>query len=128
MEGALRPYGSHAAAPPQSGNLADILERVLDKGIVIAGDIQINLLDIELLTIKLRLLIASADKAKELGIDWWTRDGYLSGEKQTHDGQRELEDRVRELESTLRSLGGGEPAGRSADRADQPVEADGSRR
>lgn len=61
-----------------SANLADILERVLDKGIVIAGDIQINLLDIELLTIKLRLLIASVDKAKEMGIDWWEHDPSLS--------------------------------------------------
>ncbi|MFD5429554.1 gas vesicle protein [Streptomyces sp. NPDC127084] len=61
-----------------SANLADILERVLDKGVVIAGDIQINLLDIELLTIKLRLLVASVDKAKEMGIDWWERDPSLS--------------------------------------------------
>ncbi|QGK71335.1 gas vesicle protein [Allosaccharopolyspora coralli] len=59
-------------------NLADILERVLDKGIVIAGDIQVNLLDIELLTIKLRLLVASVDKAKEMGIDWWEHDPSLS--------------------------------------------------
>src|SRR5947199_1182343 len=54
-----------------SSSLADILERVLDKGIVIAGDIQINLLDIELLTIKLRLLVASVDRAREMGINWW---------------------------------------------------------
>jgi hypothetical protein len=59
-------------------SLADILERVLDKGIVIAGDIQINLLDIELLTIKLRLIVASIDKAKEIGIDWWETDPALS--------------------------------------------------
>ena len=59
-------------------NLADVLERVLDKGMVIAGDIQINLLDIELLTIKLRLLVASVDKAKEMGIDWWEHDPALS--------------------------------------------------
>jgi hypothetical protein len=71
-------YGGISPAP-QPANLADILERVLDKGIVIAGDIQINLLDIELLTIKLRLLVASVDKAKELGIDWWESDPALSG-------------------------------------------------
>ncbi|MEV4430385.1 gas vesicle protein [Streptomyces sp. NPDC053792] len=66
--------------PPSStsASLADILERVLDKGIVIAGDIRINLLDIELLTIKLRILIASVDKAKEMGIDWWEHDPSLS--------------------------------------------------
>ncbi|MDX2296722.1 MULTISPECIES: gas vesicle protein [Streptomyces] len=73
------------SGPPMSGypagssaSLADILERVLDKGIVIAGDIRINLLDIELLTIKLRILIASVDKAKEMGIDWWEHDASLS--------------------------------------------------
>ena len=61
-----------------SPNLADVLERVLDKGMVIAGDIRINLLDIELLTIKVRLLVASVDKAKEMGIDWWEHDPALS--------------------------------------------------
>jgi len=63
--------------PDSQTNLADILERVLDKGIVIAGDIQINLLDIELLTIKLRLLIASVDRAREMGINWWEGDSSL---------------------------------------------------
>jgi Gas vesicle protein len=73
--------------------LADVLERVLDKGIVIAGDIQINLLDIELLTIKLRLLVASADKAREMGIDWWEGDPFLGrGHKNA------LEDRLKRLE------------------------------
>lgn len=67
-------------------NLADILERVLDKGIVIAGDIQVNLLDIELLTIKLRLLVASVDKAKEMGIDWWEHDPSLSSHARRSDG------------------------------------------
>ena len=74
--------------------LADVLERVLDKGIVIAGDIQINLLDIELLTVKLRLLIASADKAKEMGIDWWQDDPFLS--RGSSNG--ELEGRLKRLE------------------------------
>src|SRR4051794_18502468 len=67
------PYGHSGGA-----NLADILERVLDKGIVIAGDIRINLLDIELLTIKLRLIVASVDRAKEMGIDWWEHDPTLT--------------------------------------------------
>jgi hypothetical protein len=70
--------GSLAGRPPGGDSLADILERVLDKGIVIAGDIQINLLDIELLTIKLRLIVASIDKAKEMGIDWWETDPTLN--------------------------------------------------
>ncbi|MFF9219811.1 gas vesicle protein [Streptomyces viridosporus] len=63
---------------PPSGSLADLLERVLDKGIVIAGDIKIDLLDIELLTIRLRLFIASVDTAKKAGIDWWETDPALS--------------------------------------------------
>ena len=78
----------------EPAQLADVLERVLDKGIVIAGDIQINLLDIELLTIKLRLLVASADKAREMGIDWWEGDPFLTRGKQ--DGA--LEDRLKRLE------------------------------
>jgi hypothetical protein len=96
--------------PPQSGrqqqpsgqgdgaNLADILERVLDKGIVIAGDIQVNLLDIELLTIKIRLVVASVDRAKEMGIDWWERDPTLSA------GRRELEDENRDLRARIEAL------------------------
>jgi hypothetical protein len=55
----------------ESTNLADLLERVLDKGIVIAGDIRIKLVDVELLTIQIRLLVCSVDKAKEIGMDWW---------------------------------------------------------
>lgn len=69
---------SHLNHSLQTTNLADILERVLDKGIVIAGDVSISLVDIELLTIKLRLLIASVDKAKEMGINWWEADPMLS--------------------------------------------------
>jgi hypothetical protein len=62
----------------QPANLGDILERVLDKGLVIAGDIQVNLLDIELLTIKLRLVIASLDTARQVGINWWESDPWLN--------------------------------------------------
>jgi gas vesicle protein GvpA/GvpJ/GvpM family len=80
--------------PSHPAQLSDVLERVLDKGIVIAGDIQINLLDIELLTVKIRLLIASADKAREMGIDWWQNDPFLHG----GNGQGELEERLRRLE------------------------------
>jgi hypothetical protein len=78
----------------QPAQLADVLERVLDKGIVIAGDIQINVLDIELLTIRLRLLVASADKAKEMGINWWEGDPFL----RTGKNNRGLEDRLKRLE------------------------------
>ena len=62
----------------ETSNLADILERILDKGIVIVGDIKIKLVDIELLTINIRLLVASVDKAKEMGIDWWETNPFLS--------------------------------------------------
>jgi len=86
----LSPYRSG-----QPAQLADVLERVLDKGIVVAGDIQINLLDIELLTVRLRLLIASADKAREMGIDWWEGDPFLNGGKQ----KKALEERLNRLES-----------------------------
>lgn len=78
--------GPAASGQGSSANLADILERVLDKGVVIAGDIQINLLDIELLTIKLRLLVASVDKAKEMGIDWWEHDPSLSSRARPQNG------------------------------------------
>jgi hypothetical protein len=88
-------HRSGGAAPAQ---LADVLERVLDKGIVIAGDIKINLLDIELLTIKLRLLVASADKAREMGIDWWQGDPFLS---KNGGGDGKLESRIRELEKKV---------------------------
>jgi hypothetical protein len=71
-------------------NLGDILERVLDKGLVIAGDIQVNLLDIELLTIKLRLVIASLDTAREVGINWWENDPWLSAGASRHAEEREL--------------------------------------
>ena len=86
------PGNSAALARPRDREgLADILERILDKGVVIAGDIAINLLDIELLTIRVRLLIASADKAAEMGIDWWRNDGYLTGRSGPGGGERALE-------------------------------------
>ncbi|QSB15190.1 gas vesicle protein [Natronosporangium hydrolyticum] len=70
--------GHAALARPDPSNLADVLERVLDKGIVIAGDIKVDLVDVELLTIRVRLLIASVDRAREMGIDWWENDPMLS--------------------------------------------------
>ncbi|WP_418960662.1 gas vesicle protein [Streptomyces tritici] len=92
----LSPYGNS-----QGANLADILERVLDKGIVIVGDIRINLLDIELLTIRLRLLVASVDKAREIGIDWWEHDPALSSRA---DGRKELQEENERLRAELREL------------------------
>jgi Gas vesicle protein len=103
-------YGRADMRPRESGpaNLADILERVLDKGIVIAGDIQINLLDIELLNIKLRLLVASVDRAREMGINWWESDPQLSGgAKELEKENRELRDRLERLERLLPAAPGG---------------------
>jgi hypothetical protein len=101
MDGAISPYRSGPPAQsPRDGTLADILERVLDKGIVIAGDIQINLLDIELLTIKLRLLVASVDKAREMGIDWWESDPSLTSKAQKLEVEnRDLRERIERLEA-----------------------------
>jgi hypothetical protein len=87
--------------------LADILERVLDKGIVIAGDIKIQIADIDLLTIKIRLLVASVDKAMEMGINWWQEDTYLSTkarEKELMQQQETLEARLEKLESLNKPL------------------------
>ena len=99
--GGLQTQGSGGPA-----NLADILERVLDKGIVIAGDIQINLLDIELLTIKLRLIVASVDKAREMGIDWWENDAQLSSRaRELESENRELTERLERLEAAMLEKG-----------------------
>ncbi|GAA1971647.1 gas vesicle protein [Catenulispora subtropica] len=94
------PATRRTSPAPQPANLADLLERVLDKGLVIAGDIRINLLDIELLTIKIRLLIASVDKAREMGIDWWEHDPTLSsGERDLAGENKRLRERLHELEA-----------------------------
>jgi hypothetical protein len=95
-------YRSDLYASGSNANLADILERVLDKGIVIAGDIQINLLDIELLTIKLRLLVASVDRAREMGINWWENDPSLTTNgREPAKENRELEERLERLERAI---------------------------
>jgi hypothetical protein len=123
-----RPYNPLPGRPDAATSLADILERVLDKGIVIAGDIQINLLDIELLTIKLRLLIASVDRAREMGINWWETDSSLQslgpGEavepSQLEQQNRELRERLERLE---RQLGVGN--GDSPEEAEQEARSSG---
>jgi Gas vesicle protein len=104
---AAQVYGSGLGGGRDPANLGDILERVLDKGLVIAGDIKVNLLDIELLTIKLRLVIASLDTAREVGIDWWERDPWLSAsafdraadDRGLEEENRRLRERVKALES-----------------------------
>jgi hypothetical protein len=91
----------------EPANLGDILERVLDKGLVIAGDIRVNLLDIELLTIKLRLIIASLDTARQVGINWWESDPWLSaGAAERASDREELADENRRLRARVRALEG----------------------
>lgn len=82
----------------EATNLADILERVLDKGVVIAGDIKIQLADIDLLNIKIRLLVASVDKAMEMGINWWQQDSYLSSTARKADIEQENKELKKRLE------------------------------
>lgn len=89
---------------PSSASLADILERVLDKGVVIAGDITVQLLDIELLTLKLRLLIASADTARSMGIDWWEHDPRLSSAARRGDLEAENDELRARLERLERMI------------------------
>jgi hypothetical protein len=88
----------------QSTNLADILERVLDKGIVVAGDINISLVGVELLSIKLRLLVASVDKAMQMGINWWENDPYLTTRaRELTDENRLLNERIERIEAKLQA-------------------------
>jgi len=96
------------SGPTQPANLADLLERVLDKGIVIAGDISLSLGTVEVLTLKIRLLIASIDKAQEIGINWWQSDPALSSHARELEEERdELKGRLDRLESILAARNGG---------------------
>src|SRR5688500_5209733 len=138
------PTHTPAGADPRStggSSLLDVLDRVLDKGVVIAGDIKINLLDIELLTIKIRLLIASADKAKEMGIDWWAHDPQLSSKAKDQQKQldadkenKALKERIERLEAQLKLLthdgqdADGGQHGRGAERPDRARQGASGRR
>jgi hypothetical protein len=112
---ARSPASLPGQAPPAS--LADLLDRILDKGIVVVGDIKVNLLDIELLTIQIRLLVASVDRAKEMGIDWWEHDPSLSSHarRAVPDNDRVLEENQRlraqlaELQQAREQAGAEEP-------------------
>ena len=102
-----RPESRRLAGTSQAGssNLGDLLERVLDKGIIIAGDITLCLGEIELLQIKIRLLIASVDKARDMGIDWWQHDPALSSAASRAVEERgQLAQRLDRLETMLASL------------------------
>jgi hypothetical protein len=100
------PNAGRAIATSTPGStLADVLERVLDKGIVIAGDISVSVGSTELLNIRIRLLISSVDKAKEIGINWWESDPYLSNQsRELLETNRQLQARLENLEAELRTL------------------------
>jgi Gas vesicle protein len=119
--GASRNMGaSREVAHTEPANLADILERILDKGIIIAGDIRINLLDIELLTVKIRLIVASVDRAREMGIDWWEHDPALSsGQRDVLEENRRLRQRIDELQAHP----GGEIEPGHTDQAQRPEQS-----
>ena len=86
--------------------LVDVLDRVLDKGLVIAGDIKVSLAEVELLTIRIRLLVCSLDKAQEIGLDWWRYDRELSpgAQRRAQQGTEELLEQVRQLERKVDAL------------------------
>lgn len=86
--------------PTRGQSLVDVLDRILEKGLVIAGDIRVDLADVELLTVRVRLLVCSIDKAQEIGLDWWRHDPYLSGD--ARGGREALEG----IERKLDELGG----------------------
>lgn len=93
--------------PSRSHGLVDILDRVLDKGLVVAGDIKINLANVELLTIQIRLLVCSIDKAEQIGLNWWRNDPRLSVQSREGAGvvgSTDLETRLAKLESQLAQL------------------------
>jgi hypothetical protein len=105
---------SRSVAPGPSTSIIDILDRVLDKGLVVAGDISISLANVELLTIRIRLLVCSIDKAEQIGLNWWRYDRNLvapaggAAPAATSGGEgageiRRLEQRIADLERTLKS-------------------------
>ncbi len=97
----------------RSTGLVDVLDRVLDKGLVIAGDIKVSLAEVELLTIRIRLLVCSLDKAQEIGLDWWRYDRELSpGGRRVLQEHEELRAQVQRLERKIEALSATPPRGR----------------
>jgi hypothetical protein len=101
----------------QPQGLVDILDKILDKGLVVAGDIKVSLANVELLTIQLRLVICSIDKAEAIGINWWRSDRFYSSEQRALQDAKELDglkNRIQELENQLKTRG--VPSGRAGER------------
>jgi hypothetical protein len=102
--------GRGVAVPRETTTLADLLDRVLDKGLVVAGDISVSLANVELLTIRIRLLVCSIDKAEQIGLDWWRFDHHFSPGKQLLSAENaELKKQVRALERRLAAVTGRRP-------------------
>jgi hypothetical protein len=93
-------------ARPQTTGLVEVLDRVLDKGLFVGGDIKISLAEVELLTIRIRLIVCSLDKAREIGLDWWTHDRHLSPGRVHRANEEALEARVRLLEREILNANG----------------------
>ena len=113
-------------SPTRSQGLVDVLDRILDKGLVIAGDVRVNLANVELLTIQIRLLVCSIDKAEQIGLTWWKTDPMLAGDslatERVERENRELRERLRSLEERLERLTSGGASGGAG--AAAPVRAD----
>src|SRR3979411_324971 len=91
----------------RSTGLVDVLDRVLDKGLVVAGDIKISIAEVELLTIRIRLLVCSIDKAEQIGLDWWKHDRHLSmGGRALEQENDELREKIKRLEGRLEAAPG----------------------
>ena len=98
------------ARPP---GLVDVLDRILDKGLVIAGDIKVSLANVELLTLQIRLLVCSIDKAEQIGLNWWRYDTNLTTRAERAEAENvELRERLAELEREIRRLAAGSPVTR----------------
>ena len=116
---------------PRASGLVEVLDRVLDKGLFIGGDIKISLAEVELLTIRIRLIVCSLDKARDIGLDWWTYDRHLAPGKVAAAEREALEERIRLLERRLAVLTDPKDAASKplkAPRAARPAPARNSRR
>ena len=101
------PNDSMQVGHPRASGLVDVLDRVLDKGLVIAGDIKISIAEVELLTIRIRLMVCSIDKAEQIGLDWWRHDHHLSmGNDELALENEKLKERIRRLEQQMEAAPG----------------------
>jgi hypothetical protein len=109
------------ARPP---GLVDVLDRILDKGLVIAGDIKVSLANVELLTLQIRLLVCSIDKAEQIGLNWWRYDSNLTLRADRVEAEnKELRERLEAIENVVKGLGGASEAARPKAAADRRSKA-----